>query len=80
MEARLGVLEQELSGLRRDLADTLSQFNKQKTDFKDATELEFTQHKLILGEVVEGARTELVNIKEAVNDLYAKTEASIGEI
>ena len=80
MEARLGVLEQELSGLRRDLADTLSQFNKQKTDFKDATELEFTQHKLILGEVVEGARTEFVNIKAAVNDLYAKTEASIGEI
>ena len=62
MGARLGVLEQQISELRRDLADTLSQFSQQKTDFKESTELELIQHKLILGECVEGARTILVAV------------------
>ena len=56
MEARINELDGRLIAINDKLSGVINQFNDDKRIFKDQTELEFAQHKIVLNEVVEGAR------------------------
>ena len=58
MEARINELDGRLTAISDKLSGVINQFNDDKRTFKDQTELEFAQHKIVLNEVVEGARKE----------------------
>ena len=58
MERRIDELEGRLAAINDKLSGVVNQFNDDKQKFKDETESEFAQHKLVLHEVVEGARKE----------------------
>ena len=55
-----------------ELEDRLAAIND-KQKFKDETEFEFAQHKLVLHEVVEGARKELEGLRQAIHRLHDQT-------
>ena len=56
MEKRTDELEGPLAAINDKLSGAVNQFNDDKKKFKDETEFEFAQHKLVANEVVEGAR------------------------
>ena len=58
MERRIDELEGRLTAINDKLSGVVNQFNDDKQKFKDETELEFAQHKLVFHKVVEGARKE----------------------
>ena len=55
MEERIDELEGRLAAINDKLSGVVNQFNGDKQKFKDETEFEFAQHKLVPHEVVEGA-------------------------
>ena len=56
MEKRIDELEGLRTAINAKLSGVVNTFNDDKQKFKDVTEFEFAQHKLVLHEVVEGAR------------------------
>ena len=56
MEKRIDELEGRLAAINDKLSGVVKQFNDDKQKCKDETEFVFAQHKLVVREVVEGAR------------------------
>ena len=48
-------------------------FNDDVQKFKDETEFEFAQHKLVLHEVVEVARKEFEGLRQAIHGQHVET-------
>ena len=69
LEGRLAAINDKLSGV--------NQFNDDKQKFKDETELEFAQHKLVLHEVVEGARKEFEGLRQAILGLHCEIATTV---
>ena len=80
MEARINELDGRLIAISDKLSGVINQFNDDKRIFKDQTELEFAQHKIVLNEVVEGARKEFEGLRQAIWELHAKTENTVTSI
>ena len=72
MERRIDELEGRLTAINDKLSGVVNQFNDDKQKFKDETELEFAQHKLVLHEVVEGARKEMEGLRQAIHGLHVE--------
>ena len=69
-EGRLAAINDKLSGV-------VNQFNDDKQKFKDETEFEFAQHKLVQHEVVEGARKEFQGLRQAIHRLHVETANTV---
>ena len=73
MERRIDKLEGRLAAINDKLPGVLNQFHEDKQKSKDKTEFEFAQHKLVLHEVVEGARKECDGLRQAIHGLHVET-------
>ena len=70
-------LENQVIGLRRDLGSVISQFNADKKAFTDEINGEFQRQKILLGEVVEGARKEFIELRTGMNELHGRVEITV---
>jgi len=73
-------LENQLIGVRRDLSTVVETFNKDKRTLMEELDSEFQKHKLMLGEVVEGARREFTELRTGLNELYQRTDGAVTAI
>ena len=73
MGKRTDELEGRLAASNDTLSGVVIQFNRNKQKFKDETEFEFAQQKLVLHEVVEGARKEFEGLRQAIHGLHVET-------
>ena len=77
MERRIENIENDIIALKRDLGSVVTQFNQDKKTFTDEIENELAKHKLVLGEVVDGARREFGELRNGLNELYKRTETTV---
>ena len=70
-------LEGRLAETNRKLSGVVNQFNDDKQKFKDETEFEFAQHKLVAHEVVEGTRKEFERLRQAIHGLHVETANTV---
>lgn len=80
MESRMGQVEANIAGLRGDLADHVRELGGQKVTLEDQINTEFAKHKLMMVEIIEGAREEFGDLKTGLTTLYKETEKAIGEL
>ena len=73
IERRIDKLGRLAAIINDNLSGVVNQFNDDKLKFKDETELEFAQHKLVLHEVVEGLR-------QAIHGLHVENANTVGNL
>ena len=77
MEKRIDELEGRLAAIDDELSGVVNQFNDDTQKFKDEMEFHFAQHKLVLREVVEGARKEFEGLRQAIHGLHVETANTV---
>ena len=80
MESRIDALEQEVQVLKYQVSQQVANINAQKQELIDQLNAELTQHKLVMHEIVEGAKTEFTNIQTAVKSLYEDSSKAVIEL
>ena len=79
METRLSQLEQKLLLVRNDMQDQMRNINAQKVQLVDQFNLEFTKHKLMMVEIIEGAKKEFGDIQRDLQELYQECGRAVME-
>ena len=74
---RITQVESTVGQLRGELADYARSLDGQKVELEDNLSKEFTQHKLMMGEIIEGARKEFAGLKADLKQLYDATDAAL---
>ena len=74
---RIDELEGRLAAINGKMSGVVDQFNDDKWTFKDETDFEFAQHKLVLHEVVEGGRKEFEGLRQAIHGLHVETANTV---
>ena len=74
---RIDELEGRLVAINDKMSGVVDQFNDDKWKFKDETDFEFAQHKLVLREVVEGGRKEFEGLRQAIHGLHVETANTV---
>ena len=72
MEKRIDEQEGRLAAINDKLSGVVNQLNDDKLKFKGETEFDFLQHKLVLHEVVEGARKEFDGRRQAIRGCMSR--------
>ena len=76
-EERLTAIEGDLGVLRNEVAAMRTELEQKEVTFLDNVNLAFTQQKLGMTELIEGARSEFAFVKQAIQELHGKTEAAV---
>ena len=77
MGRRIDELEGRLAAINDKLSGAVNHVNDDKQKFKDETEFEFGQHKLVLHEEVEGARKEFEGLRRPIHGLHVETANTV---
>ena len=77
MEKRIDELGGRLAAINDKLSGGVNQFNDDKQKFKGDTEFELAQHKLVLHEVVEGARKKFEGLRQSTHGLHVETANTV---
>ena len=77
MVKRIEELEGRLVAINDKMSGVVDLFNDDQWKFKDETDFEFAQHKLLLREVVEGARKEFGGLQQAIHGLHVETANTV---
>ena len=80
VEKRIHELEGRLAAINDKLSGVVNQFNDDKQKFTDETEFKFAQHKLVLHEVVEGARKVFEGFRQAIHGLHVETANTVTKL
>ena len=77
MISRIEALEVDIEAVKGNLRVVLSQLEGEKTVFLDSINKTFTDHKLVINEVVEGARSEFTNLRASQQALYESMATTV---
>ena len=75
--SRLRQMESTVGQLRGELADYARGLAGQRVEQEDRLDKEFANHKLMMGEIIEGARKEFVDLKSGITNLYTATDNAL---
>ena len=74
---RLDAVETDIIGLRSDLRQAMQGLEIQKVQFTDEVNHTFAQQKLIMGEIIDGARKEFDQLRNTMTGICRQTEHSL---
>ena len=77
MEARMTQMETDLATMRADMLTHARSLEEQKVALMDNLNLEFANHKILMGEIIEGARKEFADLKGGIKSLYDATDNAL---
>lgn len=80
MEARVAQLESDISTLKIQVASQLKNIDQQKKDLVDQLNGELVQHKLMMNEIVEGAKSEFKGIQVGMQIMYDEVSGGFKDI
>ena len=79
-ESRVTALEAEVTTIKLTLGSQFADLEKQKVELLDQLNLEFTQQKLKMHEVVEHARAEFDIVRTELKQLHDMTAMAIDDL
>ena len=80
IEVRMTQIEESFGKMRGDFAEHMNTLGEQKTKLIDDLNIEFAKSKITMDDIVDGARKEFHDLKQALQILHDQTNTSVTEI